>query len=523
MSGVVIRRSAALKLRPSLPTNRDAMSPSLHAATDGRAPGDSHAAGLPSVSVVMPAYNYERYVRRAIESALQQDYPAELLDVVVVDDGSTDDTAAVVRELIVKHPGRIRLVQQANAGATAAINRAMAEATGDLLALLDADDVWLPHKTRRQVELLQARPSLGLVFSDMVVVDGAETPLRPSLIGQLGALPSRAFARILFANVATQSSIMIRGSLRELFHPIPQEIPYSDWWVTLRAAQATEIDYIREPLALYREHGANLTGGVSGAAGVREHRKEVTFQLWALRHLDLSTLAPDELPFVWSGVEEHARAVLSSGGSFFVPPTEIGPDQIAEADDRLAEAAAARDRGDIRGEATLTLRALAWDPGRVGAVDRLNDAVARARAALEAPDPLVGARDFVVLVDAEELLDGGKMLESYVEAMNGSELVTLAIDATRLEPEQASRDLQELAERCGLDDRPEIDLIAVVGERDADQLHRLRSAAHALYRRDAEPVPDDRPAFTESSLPRLRQFAQTALLLGWDAALGSLS
>jgi hypothetical protein len=472
----------------------------------------------------MGAYNYARYVGRAIESALEQDYPSELMEIVVVDDGSTDNTAEVVNDLVASHPGRIKFVQQANGGYIAATNRAMAEAGGELLALLDADDVWLPYKVRRQVELLQARPALGMVFSDMVVVDGEEATVRPSLIGELGELPQRAFARILFQNVATQSSIMIRRSLRELFHPIPAGIPYADWWLTLRAAQVSEIDYVREPLALYREHGANLTGGVSGgAAGVREHRKEVAFQLWALRHLPLDSLTPDELQFVWSGVEEHARAVLSSAGSFFVAPADPDSEGAAIADARVAQADAAREFGDLEAEASLALAALAWDPFRVGARDRFMGAVDRATAALAVPHPLEGSRLFVTLADAEELIADDDMLRSYAEAMGGSELVTLAIDATRLEPDVAAQKLQALTERCGLGEREDIDLLAVVGARDAAQRHRMVSGSRARYRRSENGTDGGPPVFTPASLTTLRGFAQTSSLLGQAAAIAALS
>src|ERR1700759_3453766 len=146
---------------------------------------------LPTVSALMAAYNYEQFVERAIQSALDQDYPPELLEVVVIDDGSTDSTADRVRALADRHPGRVRLIQQPNGGYVAATNRALSEGRGELLALLDADDMWLPAKTRRQVAMLQANPEVGMVFSDMVVVDGDEQTVRPSLIWAQGELPKR--------------------------------------------------------------------------------------------------------------------------------------------------------------------------------------------------------------------------------------------------------------------------------------------------------------------------------------------
>ena len=464
----------------------------------------------------MGAYNYAQYVGRAIESALEQDYPADRMEIVVVDDGSTDDTPRIVSELAERNPGRIKFVQQANGGYIAATNRAMAEAGGELLALLDADDVWLPYKVSRQVQLLQSRPKLGMVFSDMVVVDGNEITLRPSLIGQLGDLPQQAFARILYQNVATQSSIMIRSALREYFDPIPADIPYADWWLTLRAAQVSEIEYVREPLALYREHGANLTGGITGGPrAIREHRKEVAFQLWALRHLPLDSLSPDDLAFVWGGVEEHARGVLAAAGSYFMAPADTDPAGAATADACLAQADAAQENGDLAGEAMLTLQALAWDPFRVGAKDRFDDATARAKAALALEHPLVGSRAFVTLTDAEDLLASDDMLARYADALAGSELITLAIDATRMTPDDAATQLQALIERCGLGDRADIDLLAVVGAQDAAQRHRMRSVTSAVYRRasdGASGIEDGPPVFTPDTLAELREYAQRTLL-----------
>jgi hypothetical protein len=330
---------------------------------------------LPTVSVLMPVYNYAEYVERAIESALTQDYPPQLLTVVVVDDGSTDDTAAVVASLVDRNPGRIIFIQQPNSGPSAAINRALSAATGDLIAVLDADDIWLPAKTRRQVDRLASDPALGLVFSDMRVVDAQENLVRPSQVGNIGAFPRRAFARLLCQNVVTQSSLMIR---RALAKPIPAGVPYSDWWFAICAAETTELEYLPEPLALYREHGSNLTSGASGAAGVREHRKEISFQLWSLRNLDLSSLTPAEAQMVWRGVETHAGRALTAAGSHFVELAEVSWDDAERGPRLLAEADQALARGDLRAECSLLLESLGWRPYDPELHVRFLDATGRA-------------------------------------------------------------------------------------------------------------------------------------------------
>lgn len=122
----------------------------------------------PLVSVVIPTYNYARYVGEAVESALAQTYPA--VEVIVVDDGSTDDT----RERLAKYGDRIRYIYQDNAGLSAARNTGILAATGSFVAFLDSDDAFHPKKLELQVRLLLSDPSLGLIstqsYSDEPVV-----------------------------------------------------------------------------------------------------------------------------------------------------------------------------------------------------------------------------------------------------------------------------------------------------------------------------------------------------------------
>jgi glycosyltransferase involved in cell wall biosynthesis len=122
----------------------------------------------PLVSAVMPARDAERFVAEAIESVLAQTYaPCELL---VVDDGSRDGTRAIAERYAAAHPGRVRVLEHpggANLGISASRNLGVREARGALVAFLDADDVWLPHKLAEQVPLLLAQPAAGLLYGNM--------------------------------------------------------------------------------------------------------------------------------------------------------------------------------------------------------------------------------------------------------------------------------------------------------------------------------------------------------------------
>lgn len=119
------------------------------------------------VSAIIPTYNRRELVVRAIDSALAQTRRVD--EIVVVDDGSTDGTEACLRQ---RYGDRIRYVWQANAGVSEARNHGMSIAKGRYFALLDSDDEWLPEKTARQLEMMEAHPEYGMVLCDVDRIDG---------------------------------------------------------------------------------------------------------------------------------------------------------------------------------------------------------------------------------------------------------------------------------------------------------------------------------------------------------------
>ncbi len=119
----------------------------------------------PLVSVVVPTYNYGRYIRETIDSALAQTYSP--LEIIVVDDGSTDDT----RQRLSCYNNRVRYIHQENRGLSAARNTGIRAAQGDFVALLDSDDLWLPEKIERQVALTVQQPDTGLIATERFAID----------------------------------------------------------------------------------------------------------------------------------------------------------------------------------------------------------------------------------------------------------------------------------------------------------------------------------------------------------------
>jgi len=137
------------------------------------------------VTVVIPAYNAQRWIERALASATAQTY--RNIEIVVVDDGSVDQTAAIV-EQAASRDGRIRLLRQQNAGAPAARNLGIREARGTLISPLDADDLWHPEKLARQVAALEAStPKVGLVYCWAVEIDEDDRVIPPIRNGSTAA------------------------------------------------------------------------------------------------------------------------------------------------------------------------------------------------------------------------------------------------------------------------------------------------------------------------------------------------
>ena len=118
----------------------------------------------PRFSVVIPVYNGAAFVARAVESVLAQTWAAH--EIIVVDDGSTDDTAQVVAELVARHPERLRALHQANAGVSAARNTGAQAATGDWLSFLDADDWFYPDRLEAHARFILDDPALDFLTAD---------------------------------------------------------------------------------------------------------------------------------------------------------------------------------------------------------------------------------------------------------------------------------------------------------------------------------------------------------------------
>ena len=236
-------------------------------------------------SVAMCTYNGAPFLREQLDSIAAQTRPPD--ELVVCDDRSTDGTTAVVEEFAAAAPFPVRLhVNERNLGSTKNFERAVALSTGDLIALADQDDVWLPEKLRLSEEALAAGPRVGLVFTDAEVVDDRLAPLGFTLWQRINFSEEekarirrgRGFDVLLEHNVVTGATMAFRAELRDLVLPIPTEGRLiHDGWIALLVAAVADLAFVDAPLVKYRQHAAQQLGAVKG--GHFEHRRATFAEL----------------------------------------------------------------------------------------------------------------------------------------------------------------------------------------------------------------------------------------------------
>ena len=277
---------------------------------------------MPRVSVVIPTYGHRDYILATLDSVFSQDYTD--YEIIVVNDGSPDDTEALLHPLV--KAGRIRYLRQENQGQGAARNHGLRAAQGEYVALLDDDDLLPPDKLRWQVAVLDAQPETVLVYGPhmLLLADGSIAPAPPAAhpTGQV----YRAFLEE-YCIMSPGQTLIRRRDLEGVGGFDPDLWGVDDWDLYLRLAQRGEFQYVERKALFYRLHEDNASRN-------------------AVRHFENA----------WRAIRKHAgRDVhliltqLERGGTYFVPSLR------RQSDD-------ARRRGDYVGALKARLYAALCDP-----------------------------------------------------------------------------------------------------------------------------------------------------------------
>jgi glycosyltransferase involved in cell wall biosynthesis len=230
----------------------------------------------PLITVLVDTYNHERYIEQAVVSVLEQNVPSTFMEVLVVDDGSTDSTAEIAH----RFEPRVRVLRKENGGQASAFNTGLAEAHGEIVAFLDGDDWWMPGKLAAAIEVLEKSPVLAAVGHGFYQVHEDGTPiatvsLKSACHADLSSVDAARAARKV-RHFLGGSMICVRSGILKRMGPIPEGLIFSaDAFVFSAALALGGALVLEKPLCCYRLHSENLFAFRSQDVSKIRKRKEI--------------------------------------------------------------------------------------------------------------------------------------------------------------------------------------------------------------------------------------------------------
>lgn len=208
------------------------------------------------VSIVIPVYNAEKYIKESIQSCIQQDY--KNIEVIVVNDGSKD-TSRIEIEKCISLYDNVRLIDIMHSGKVRAINLGVENSKGKYIAIHAADDVCFPFRIREEVNIINLNKNISLVFGDMEVADENLNIVADSFwkLANIKVYSGKCFEKLLLNNFVSGGTILFKGEIKDKIFPIPETLPFEDWWIALAASYHGEIRYTNRKLIKYRQHSNN--------------------------------------------------------------------------------------------------------------------------------------------------------------------------------------------------------------------------------------------------------------------------
>jgi glycosyltransferase involved in cell wall biosynthesis len=229
----------------------------------GSAPALRQEQSRPPVSVIIPAYNSALSLGAAIQSVLDQSYSE--FEILVIDDGSTDDTEGVARSF----GNRVSYFRQENGGAGAARNQGIARSQGKYVAFLDSDDVWLPTKLAEQIPMLDRDAEIGLVYTDWAVVPEQGEP-EPSVLSKLPAASGYVFEQLVQCGFILTSGTVVRRSCLDEIGDFDEHLSIAqDYDLWLRISYRWKVALLNKPLVIKKNREGNLSSNLPKTAAER--------------------------------------------------------------------------------------------------------------------------------------------------------------------------------------------------------------------------------------------------------------
>jgi glycosyltransferase involved in cell wall biosynthesis len=210
---------------------------------------------MPKVSIIIPTYNREEYIVDAIESLLSQTFRD--FEIIVIDDGSTDNT----KQVLSKYGDKIRYIYQVNSERAVARNKGIEASKGEYIAFLDSDDLCMSNRLVEQVNVLDSKPDVGLVYANAIYVDYAKNIVidKTAYIQRPSGFIFRYI--VLAKDIFSPSQVLVRRScFNKVGYFDHSTIPAEDWDMWLRIAKVYKVEHIPRPLVKYRLHSRESIG-----------------------------------------------------------------------------------------------------------------------------------------------------------------------------------------------------------------------------------------------------------------------
>ncbi len=316
------------------------------------------------VSVIIPTYNRAKLVGAAVESVLAQDYRD--VEVLVINDGSTDETASVMAKTYGSNP-KVRCIPKANGGVSSARNLGLRESRGEFIAFLDADDVWLPGKLILQLECLRRFPEAGMVWTDMAAVDGGGRILHERYLHKMySAYKYYPTSRELFAHGLRETRIGgVEAFCGDIFSPMALGNLVHTSTVLLRRERVNKVGLFNEgyetgedypyhlktckegPVAYADAVTVRYTIGLADALTASDKLIKISLSFLSTLEQTLAfdrdrlTLSPALMrealadAYAWAGKEHLEAGLIREARAFFIKSIRANPRDLSRMKDLI--------------------------------------------------------------------------------------------------------------------------------------------------------------------------------------------
>lgn len=223
------------------------------------------------VSVIIPSYNHAKYIVDTLISVFDQDVSSNIYEVIVVDDGSTDDSVEILKAL--QATQSFNLITQSNKGVSAALNNGIASARGEYIALLASDDLWASNKLRLQIDALKNFSSSRFCFTNGSVFGGVNRKKYKPFVF------SGCVEHIIpIINFVPSSSMFFHKSLFDEVGGFSHNVALEDWDFLIRASHVTCFTCVNKPLVQYRVHDSSTMKRLRTDNSILKKKLEVLFR-----------------------------------------------------------------------------------------------------------------------------------------------------------------------------------------------------------------------------------------------------